>query len=83
VLVLQSTTDLATIFNSMAKSDLTVCRTWGFADRTEAGTAPYNIAYQLWENSKATVNTGDNGLATLTWLWLRPRPPASSWSCRS
>ncbi|KAG6572648.1 mannan endo-1 [Phytophthora cinnamomi] len=57
-----SKTDLATIFNTMADSDLTVCRTWGFADLKEAGNAPYNIVYQLWENGKATVNTGDNGL---------------------
>ncbi|KAL4145171.1 hypothetical protein PRNP1_012844 [Phytophthora ramorum] len=57
-----SKADLATIFNTMAKSDLTVCRTWGFADLTEAGTAPYNIVYQLWEGGKPTVNTGDNGL---------------------
>ncbi|KAG3079390.1 hypothetical protein PI124_g14284 [Phytophthora idaei] len=40
----------ATIFHAMAKNDLTVCRTWGFADLTETGTAPYNIMYQLWEN---------------------------------
>ncbi|GMF33546.1 unnamed protein product [Phytophthora lilii] len=58
----QSKTDLATIFNTMADSGLTVCRTWGFADLKEAGTAPYNIVYQLWENGKPTVNTGDNGL---------------------
>ncbi|KAG7375609.1 hypothetical protein PHYPSEUDO_000499 [Phytophthora pseudosyringae] len=57
-----STTDLATIFNAMKKSDLTVCRTWGFADLTETGTAPYNIVYQLWKDGKAAVNTGSNGL---------------------
>ncbi|POM80317.1 Mannan endo-1,4-beta-mannosidase, partial [Phytophthora palmivora] len=57
-----SKTDLATIFNTMAKNDLTVCRTWGFADLTETGTAPWNIVYQLWENGKPTINTGDNGL---------------------
>uniref|UniRef100_M4BU31 mannan endo-1,4-beta-mannosidase n=1 Tax=Hyaloperonospora arabidopsidis (strain Emoy2) TaxID=559515 RepID=M4BU31_HYAAE len=54
--------DLATIFNTMAENDLTVCRTWGFADLNKTGTAPYNIVYQLWEDGKATVNTGDNGL---------------------
>ncbi|RLN90737.1 hypothetical protein BBJ28_00021266, partial [Nothophytophthora sp. Chile5] len=27
-----------------------------------AGTAPYNIVYQLWDNGVATVNTDDNGL---------------------
>ncbi|KAL3670975.1 hypothetical protein V7S43_004160 [Phytophthora oleae] len=57
-----STTNLATIFNTMSKNDLTVCRTWGFADLNTTGTAPYNIVYQLWENGKPTVNTGDNGL---------------------
>ncbi|KAG3019389.1 hypothetical protein JG687_00012429 [Phytophthora cactorum] len=57
-----SKADLATIFNTMAKNDLSVCRTWGFADLNETGTAPYNVVYQLWENGKATVNTGDNGL---------------------
>ncbi|EEY55265.1 mannan endo-1,4-beta-mannosidase, putative [Phytophthora infestans T30-4] len=57
-----SKTDLSTIFNTMAKSDLTVCRTWGFADLNQTGTAPYNVVYQLWENGKPTVNTGDNGL---------------------
>lgn len=46
----------------MADSDLTVCRTWGFADLKEAGNAPYNIVYQLWQDGKPTVNTGDNGL---------------------
>ncbi|KAG1692503.1 hypothetical protein DVH05_000241 [Phytophthora capsici] len=46
----------------MSKNDLTVCRTWGFADLNTTGTAPYNIVYQLWENGKPTVNTGDNGL---------------------
>ncbi|ETO69905.1 hypothetical protein F444_13584 [Phytophthora nicotianae P1976] len=54
--------DLATIFSTMAKNDLTVCRTWGFADLNQTGTAPYNVVYQLWENGKPTVNTGDNGL---------------------
>ncbi|KAG7376428.1 hypothetical protein PHYPSEUDO_013576 [Phytophthora pseudosyringae] len=57
-----SKTDLTTIFNSMKTNDLTVCRTWGFADLTKTGTAPYNIVYQLWENGKATINTGNNGL---------------------
>ncbi|RLN96133.1 hypothetical protein BBJ28_00025023, partial [Nothophytophthora sp. Chile5] len=57
-----SETDLATIFDTMGTNDLTVCRTWGFADLTEAGTAPYNIVYQLWDNGNATVNTDDNGL---------------------
>ncbi|KAE8879009.1 hypothetical protein PF003_g36916 [Phytophthora fragariae] len=57
-----SKTDLTTIFNTMADNDLTVCRTWGFADLKEAGNAPYNIVYQLWKDGKATVNTGDNGL---------------------
>ena len=46
----------------MAENDLTVCRSWGFADLNQTGTAPYNIVYQLWEDGKATVNTGDNGL---------------------
>ncbi|ETI32038.1 hypothetical protein F441_20929 [Phytophthora nicotianae CJ01A1] len=57
-----SKTDLEKVFNSMAKNHLTVCRLWGFADLTEAGSAPKNVVYQLWENGKATVNTGDNGL---------------------
>ena len=46
----------------MAENDLTVCRTMGFADLNQTGTAPYNIVYQLWEDGKATVNTGENGL---------------------
>ncbi|KAL3670976.1 hypothetical protein V7S43_004161 [Phytophthora oleae] len=57
-----STADLATIFNTMAKNDITVCRTWGFADLTETGNAPYNIVYQLWKDGNATINTGNNGL---------------------
>ncbi|RLN74246.1 hypothetical protein BBO99_00009027, partial [Phytophthora kernoviae] len=57
-----SEANLNTIFTTMAKNDLTVCRLWGFADLNATGNAPYNIVYQLWENGKATVNTGDNGL---------------------
>ncbi|KAK1941959.1 putative mannan endo-1 [Phytophthora citrophthora] len=57
-----SSADLATIFNTMAKNDITVCRTWGFADLTETGNAPYNIVYQLWKDGNATINTGNNGL---------------------
>ncbi|KAF1785645.1 Glycoside hydrolase superfamily [Phytophthora cactorum] len=63
-----SKADLATIFNTMAKNDLSVCRTWGFADLNETGTAPYNVVYQLWENGKATVNTGDTvSVTSIRW----------------
>ncbi|KAG7376427.1 hypothetical protein PHYPSEUDO_013575 [Phytophthora pseudosyringae] len=57
-----SETDLTTIFKTMATNDITACRTMGFADLTTAGTAPYNIVYQLWENGAASINTKDNGL---------------------
>ncbi|KAF1788005.1 Glycoside hydrolase superfamily [Phytophthora cactorum] len=58
-------------FNTMAKNDLSVCRTWGFADLNETGTAPYNVVYQLWENGKATVNTGDNGLGYFDQVYIK------------
>eukprot|EP00644_Phytophthora_capsici_P017101 jgi/Phyca11/21472/fgenesh1_pg.PHYCAscaffold_96_\ len=45
-----SSADLATIFNTMAKNDITT------------GNAPYNIVYQLWKDGNATINTGNNGL---------------------
>lgn len=51
-------TQLATIFSTMAKNDLTVCRTWGFLDVS----ATSDVYFQLWSNGNATINTGSDGL---------------------
>ncbi|KAI0355647.1 mannanase [Trametes cingulata] len=53
-----STAQMNQAFADIAKTGATTVRTWGFNDVT----TPNGIYYQLWQNGKATVNTGATGL---------------------
>ncbi|TFK89118.1 glycoside hydrolase family 5 protein [Polyporus arcularius HHB13444] len=53
-----STANMNQAFADIAKAGGTTVRTWGFNDVTTAN----GIYYQLWQNGKATVNTGATGL---------------------
>ncbi|KAI8972209.1 mannanase [Trametes punicea] len=53
-----STAEMNQSFSDIAKTGATTVRTWGFNDVT----TPNGIYYQLWQNGKATVNTGATGL---------------------
>ncbi|KAI0675126.1 mannanase [Trametes maxima] len=53
-----STAQMNQAFADIAKAGATTVRTWGFNDVTSAN----GIYYQLWQNGKATVNTGATGL---------------------
>ncbi|EJF65264.1 CEL4a mannanase [Dichomitus squalens LYAD-421 SS1] len=53
-----STSDMNKAFSDIAATGATTVRTWGFNDVTTAN----GIYYQLWQNGKATVNTGSTGL---------------------
>ncbi|KAI0745688.1 mannanase [Earliella scabrosa] len=53
-----STANMNQAFADIAKAGGTTVRTWGFNEAT----SPNGIYYQLWQNGKATVNTGATGL---------------------
>ncbi|KAL1942102.1 hypothetical protein VTO73DRAFT_6632 [Trametes versicolor] len=53
-----STAQMNQAFSDIAKTGATTVRTWGFNDVTTAN----GDYYQLWQNGKATVNTGATGL---------------------
>ncbi|KAJ7278403.1 CEL4b mannanase [Mycena rebaudengoi] len=56
-----SKTDVDKAFSDMVSAGATTIRTWGFNEVTSAN----GVYFNLWNGTKATVNTGANGLAAL------------------
>ncbi|KAA1477226.1 CEL4a mannanase [Dentipellis sp. KUC8613] len=62
----ESNADIDQAFSDIAAAGLTTVRTWGFNDVTTAQN--YGAYYQLWQNGKATFNTGSYGISRFDYV---------------